>query len=106
MRKQTAGCDNYDSNLATSTICCEDLRFWLRKHHVRPVIPPRRDQRRQPAFSPRRYRRRNVVERAVGLLEQARRVAPRYEKLVVHFFGVRKLAMLQVTMPATSSITP
>jgi transposase len=84
----------------------DHLRFWLRKHHIRPVIPTRRDQRRQPDFSPRRYRRRNVVERAVGLLKEARRVATRYEKLAVHYLGVLKLAMVQVTMRAAFSDTP
>lgn len=84
----------------------DHLRFWLRKRHIRPVIPTRSNQRRQRDFSPARYRWRNVVERAVGLLKEARRVATRYEKLAIHYLGFLKLAMLQVTMRAAFSNTP
>lgn len=70
------------------------LRRWLQRHHIRAVIPTRRDQ---PACRLDRdaYRRRSVIECAIGWLKEARRIATRYEKLAVHFLGVLKLAMIQ-----------
>lgn len=89
------------------------LRDWLRRRHVRAVIPERRDQRalrdhrpgRKPLFDAPRYRRRNVVERLVGWLKERRRLATRFEKLAVHYLAIVKLAMaekyLRLTLPDT-----
>jgi transposase len=41
------------------------------------------------------YRRRNVIERCVGWLKQARAVATRFEKLAIHYLGTIKLAMIR-----------
>ena len=41
------------------------------------------------------YRRRNVIERCVGWLREARAVATRYEKLAVHYLGILKLAIIR-----------
>jgi transposase len=41
------------------------------------------------------YRRRNVIERSISWLKQARRIATRYEKLAVNFLAMLKLAMIQ-----------
>lgn len=71
------------------------VRDWLRRHGVRPVIPTRVDQARDPRFKPAAYRRRNVVERLVGWIKEARRVATRYEKLAVHYLAFVKLAMVR-----------
>lgn len=87
------------------------LRTWLRRRHVRAVIPERADQAahrahrpgRKPAFDRAAYRRRNVVERLVGWLKERRRLATRFEKLARHYLAVVKLAMaekyLQLTLP-------
>lgn len=69
------------------------LRTWARQHHVRLVVPERADQRehrrhrpgRKPAFDREDYRRRNIIERAVGWLKHWRRVATRAEKLAITF---------------------
>ena len=87
------------------------IRAWLRAHHVRAVIPERRDQvahrrGRPPAFDRGAYRRRNVIERAVGWLKEARRVATRFEKLAVHYLGVLKLGMIEKHLQLTLSNTP
>jgi transposase len=79
------------------------IRAWLRAKHIKVVIPERKDQQERRASRPGRplsfdrqaYRRRNVVERCVGWLKEARRVATRYEKLAVHYLGVLKLAMIR-----------
>lgn len=87
------------------------LRAWLARHHIARVIPERGDQKdhhRGPAlrFDPAQYRRRNVIERCVGWLKEARRIATRYEKLAVHFLGVLKLAMIEKHLHAVLSDTP
>jgi transposase len=69
------------------------IRRWARAHHVRLLVPERRDQlawrarhgRRACTFDAALYRARNVVERAVGWLKRWRRVATRAEKLAVTY---------------------
>jgi hypothetical protein len=39
---------------------------WLRRRHIEPVIPTRKNQPRQEDFNKVSYRRRNIIERAVG----------------------------------------
>ena len=76
------------------------IRRWLRAHRIGAVIPERRDQiarrrGRPPAFDAKQYRQRNVIERCVGWLKEARAVATRYEKLAVHYLSTLKLAMIR-----------
>lgn len=76
------------------------IRRWLRRHRIRAVIPERRDQiahrrGRPPAFNAQQYRRRNVIERCVGWLKEARAVATRFEKLAIHYLSSIKLAMVR-----------
>jgi len=75
------------------------VRRWLRQRRIRAVIPypcNQTDRSLAPAggFDRAAYRRRNVVERCVGWLKAARRVATRFEKLAVSFLGMLKLALL------------
>ena len=76
------------------------IRAWLRRHRVGAVIPEKakpygRKPGRPPKFESKVYRRRNVIERCIGWLKQARRIATRFEKLAVNFLSMLKLAMLQ-----------
>jgi transposase len=79
------------------------IRRWLRRHHMRAVIPERDDQwqqrahrpGRKPSFDRAAYRRRHIIENCVGWMKEARGVATRYEKLAIHFLGVLKLAMIR-----------
>ncbi|BFL66112.1 hypothetical protein SKB0092_43950 (plasmid) [Roseomonas mucosa] len=61
----------------------------LRGRHIRPVIPSKSNQRRQPRFDRAAYRRRNLVER-----KQFRRIATRYEKRAVNYLAMVHLGML------------
>lgn len=70
------------------------IRAWCRRRGIEAVIPTRSDQPRQ-RLDKRKYRRRNVVERCIGWLKEARRVATRYEKLATHYLAMVKLAMIQ-----------
>jgi transposase len=79
------------------------LRRWLRARHVRAVIPERRDQQdrrrhrpgRRPAFDRVAYRRRNVIERAVGWLKERRRIATRYEKLAIQYLAMLYVGLIE-----------
>ena len=57
----------------------------LRDKRIVPIIPKRTDRPDNPDFNRDAYRRRNLVERLVGKLEQFRRVATRYDKLDAHY---------------------
>ena len=73
------------------------IRAWLRRHRIGVVIPRRRDQRGygQVPFDRAAYRGRNVVERCVGWLKEARRLLTRFEKLAVNFLAMVTLAMIE-----------
>jgi len=71
------------------------VRRWLRRHHIIPVIPTRKDQPRDEGFERATYRRRNIVERAVGWYKEYRRLATRYEKLAVNYLAFWLVAMIE-----------
>jgi transposase len=71
------------------------VRRYLRRRGITPVIPTRKDQRRNPRFDRETYRRRNVVERCVNWLKESRRLGTRHEKLAVHFVAMAKWAMIR-----------
>ena len=68
----------------------------LRRRGIRPVIPTKVDQRRQPAFDRAAYRERNKVERLINHLKQSRRVATRYEKRAANYLAMITLAMVML----------
>ena len=88
--------------------CTRAACRWLRAHRIGEVIPERTDEMahrrgRPPKFDSGAYRRRNAVERAVGWLKEARRVATRFEKLAVHYLAALELAVLEKYLRASLS---
>jgi transposase len=76
------------------------IRQWLRRHSITAIIPEKhKPHGRKPGrpfqFDRDTYRRRNVIERSIGWLKHARRIATRFEKLAVNFLAMLKLAMIQ-----------
>ena len=76
------------------------VRAYLRRRRIGAVIPEKakphgRKPGRPPTFDRDAYRRRNVVERTIGFLKHARRIATRYEKTAVNFLAMLKLAIIQ-----------
>jgi transposase len=65
----------------------------LRRRGIRPVIPTKSNEPRKLAFDRVAYRRRNLIERLINRLKQARRIATRYEKRAANY-----LAMIQIGM--------
>lgn len=49
---------------------------------------------RRPVFDREQYRRRNIIEHAVGGLKNLRRIATRPEKLAVHFEAMITIALV------------
>jgi transposase len=71
------------------------VRRWLRRHHIEPVIPTRKDQPRDEGFEKETYRRRNIIERAVGWYKWCRALATRYDKLAVNYLALWIIAEIQ-----------
>lgn len=71
------------------------IRSWLKRHGIRGIIPTRKDQTYDLAFEKAQYRRRNIVERAVGWYKECRRLGTRYEKLAVNYVAFWLVAMME-----------
>jgi transposase len=65
----------------------------IRRRSIRPVIPTKSNEPRDPTFDRDAYRERNRVERLINRLKQFRRIATRYEKRAIN-----DLAMLTIGM--------
>jgi len=63
-------------------------RRHLRRRGLAGVIPTRKGRKPLPGFEKATYRRRNVVERCLGWLEDRRRLAMRFEKPAVDRGGI------------------
>ena len=78
------------------------VRREMRARRTVPVIPHKDDELARmacpPPFDKAAYRRRNAVERCVGMLKEFRRVGTRYEKLAVNYQQMVELAMLRICM--------
>src|SRR4051794_34095111 len=66
----------------------------LRQRRIRPVIPSKSNQRRQPHFDRAAYRLRNRVERLINRLKQFRRIATRYEKRAANYLAMLTIGMI------------
>ena len=65
---------------------------------IQPVIPSKENEQRDARlveFDREAYRRRNIVERLIGWLKEARRVFSRFEKTAKNFGGMIKMAFIQ-----------
>ena len=60
------------------------------------VIPPKRNRKIQRPYDTVLYKERNLIERFFNKLKQFRRVATRYDKLLVNFMGFVKLAAIVI----------
>jgi transposase len=60
------------------------------------VIPPKRNRKTQRTYDAELYKERNLIERFFNKLKQFRRVATRYDKLLVNFMGFVKLAAIAI----------
>jgi len=61
-----------------------------------PVVPPKRNRKRQHAYDKALYKERNRVERFFSRIKQCRRIATRYDKLAQTFMGFVVLASIML----------
>jgi len=61
-----------------------------------PVVPPKRNRKRQHTYDKALYKERNRVERFFSRIKQCRRIATRYDKLAETFMGFVKLACIML----------
>ena len=65
---------------------------------ITPVIPSRKNEDRDARpveFDRELYRRRNIVERLIGWLKEARRIFSRFEKTAKNFAGMLKMGFIE-----------
>ena len=68
----------------------------MEQQKTQVVIPPKRDRKVQRPCDFVLYKERNHVERFFNKLKHFRRVATRYDKLLVNFMGFVKLAAIAI----------
>ena len=74
----------------------DHLRDSLAQAGAEVVIPPKRNRKAQRHYDVHLYKERNRIERFFNKLKQFRRVATRYDKLLVNFMGFVKLAAIAI----------
>ena len=86
----------------------DDNRRQLRLRRIAPVIAHRKNEsgRRREPFDRESYRERNIIERLIGWLKEARRIATRYEKLAIHYLGMLKLGMIHQYLKNAQTHSP
>lgn len=65
---------------------------------IHPVIPSKENEdctARPVEFDREAYRQRNIVERLIGWLKEARRIFSRFEKTALNFSGFVKMAFIE-----------
>jgi transposase len=91
--KQLAGDKAYSSG---------SIREFLEGRGIEAVIPHRDNEaaRHDPEveFDKATYKRRSIVEQAIGWLKECRRIGTRFEKLAINFLAMVKLAMIKRTL--------
>ena len=71
------------------------IRRWCSRRRIEPVIPTRSNQPRDECFDKARYRKRNIVERAIGWHKEYRSLGTRYEKLAVNYIALWLIAIIE-----------
>jgi transposase len=66
----------------------DEIRANLKEQKIKPVIPTKKNRKKQIRHDKKLYGQRNCVERLVGKLKQFRAVATRYDKLACTFLAM------------------
>ena len=76
------------------------IRACIRKLSIHGVIPTRSNETADANFDRDTYRKRNIVERAIGWLKESRRIATRYDKLTSSYLTFVQLASVRKLIKA------
>lgn len=82
--------------LADKAYDADHFRSAIAHANAQPVIPFNRSRAGVSTHDPDLYKERNLIERFFNKLKQFRRVATRYDKLIVNFMGFVKLAAIAI----------
>jgi transposase len=73
----------------------DGIRAWLRRRHIAPVIPTRKDQPPDATFDRAAYRRRSRIEQVVGWYKECRALGTRYDKLAINYVALWMIASIE-----------
>jgi transposase len=74
------------------------FRRELRENNNIPVIPGRKNRKKEIVYDKRIYRKRGLIERIFGKLKENRRPALRYEKSGLNFLGFIIIAFIKILL--------
>jgi transposase len=76
----------------------DQTRATARKAGLKPEVPPKADRRKPWAFNEKRYKSRNVVERAFRRIDNFRRIHTRYDKTDVVYMAYICFALTMICL--------
>lgn len=82
--------------LADTAYDADKLRSWLKKHRMTAVIPSTTSRTKPYPLDRTAYKRRNVIERLFGRLNNWRRIATRYDRLAENYLAA--IALVSVVI--------
>jgi transposase len=74
----------------------KSIRDYIAKMDIEHVIPRRSNEIANQHFNRSKYKKRNIVERAIGWIKEHRRIATRYEKNVENDIAMIQLAIARM----------
>ena len=74
----------------------QSIRDSIAKLGVEDVIPTRSNEVANDDFDRLKYKKRNIIERAIGWIKENRRIATRYEKNVENYLAMTHLAIARM----------
>jgi transposase len=72
------------------------IRDMIEDQECTPVIPPKSNRIEDIAFSKRKYKKRNLVERCINKLKQFRHIATRYDRHASAYLAFAKVAAVRL----------
>ena len=85
-----------DATIADKGYDADPLCSKIEETGAKVVVPPKQNRKIKRAYDADLYKERNIIERFFNKLKQFRRVATRYDKLLVNFMGFVKLAAIAI----------
>jgi len=76
----------------------KETRAMARKVGLKPEVPPKSNRRKPWAFNKKRYKSRNVVERAFRRIDNFRRIYTRYDKTDVIYTAYICFALTMICL--------
>ena len=85
-----------DALAADRAYSSKTIRDYIAKLEIEDVIPTRSNETSKENFNKSKYKKRNIVERAIGWIKEFRRIATRYEKNVDNYLAMIHIAITRM----------